>query len=239
MIKFKSVVRSKQEDGHCLDLGLMQQWVIKSRLLAMTCWCTAGTFWCSRESLLVAQFRVNFAGFLQLAKNAPQNCHMSYCPWCPCFELLGKTDSAHVYLIGTDFTDTQVTNPTRVRKALDCKACNALLLKASQGISASFRFGPVAGKVLQYKCSHCNKFLLQLVRLDEIVPVKNGSVRWTRSVLSLRLWGVKGLRQRPQSHFAQTQWDDLQAIEAANISMSAGWGVMVASSAQGDATETK
>ena len=30
---------------------------------------------------------------------------------------------------------TEVTNPTRVRKALDCKACNALLLKAGPGLS--------------------------------------------------------------------------------------------------------
>merc|ERR1712039_998253 len=28
--------------------------------------------------------------------------------------------------------DLLVTNPTRVRKALDCKACNALLLKVNQ-----------------------------------------------------------------------------------------------------------
>lgn len=43
MLKFKSVVRSEQEETPLPWLGLMQQWVIKSRLLAMTCWCTAGT----------------------------------------------------------------------------------------------------------------------------------------------------------------------------------------------------
>ena len=32
-----------------------------------------------------------------------------------------------VQIVGDDLL---VTNPTRVRKALDCKACNALLLKA-------------------------------------------------------------------------------------------------------------
>ena len=34
-----------------------------------------------------------------------------------------------VQIVGDDLL---VTNPTRVRKALDCKACNALLLKVNQ-----------------------------------------------------------------------------------------------------------
>merc|ERR1719262_542260 len=39
--------------------------------------------------------------------------------------MLGK----EVQIVGDDLL---VTNPTRVRKALDCNACNALLLKVNQ-----------------------------------------------------------------------------------------------------------
>lgn len=35
----------------------------------------------------------------------------------------------NIQIVGDDLT---VTNPTRIQRAIDCKACNALLLKINQ-----------------------------------------------------------------------------------------------------------
>lgn len=39
------------------------------------------------------------------------------------------TQRANIQIVGDDLT---VTNPTRIKKAIECKACNALLLKINQ-----------------------------------------------------------------------------------------------------------
>lgn len=43
--------------------------------------------------------------------------------WC------NLTKNAGIQIVGDDLT---VTNPTRIQRAIDCKACNTLLLKVNQ-----------------------------------------------------------------------------------------------------------